>query len=222
MNKIKRYLPRGIFLLVTIAFLSAMSLVNWSLRDLFITPDQRGRILMEKKDFAGAAAVFHDPMQRGTALYMSGNFKEAAATFAQENSIKALYNRANSLLMAGEYEDAISTYEKVLASQPDWLAARENLALTRARKEKMKSSDDDHGGTGGMLEADEIVFTEMAQSSPNQEQVTGNEKQSDQEMRAMWLRRVETRPADFLRAKFAYQKAFGQRDKTPKKSKGKD
>jgi Ca-activated chloride channel family protein len=26
-------------------------------------------------------------------------------------------------------------------------------------------------------------------------------------MQALWLRRVQTRPADFLRAKFAYQQA---------------
>jgi Ca-activated chloride channel family protein len=30
---------------------------------------------------------------------------------------------------------------------------------------------------------------------------------SDEEMRATWLRRVQTTPGDFLRAKFAYQTA---------------
>jgi Ca-activated chloride channel family protein len=29
-------------------------------------------------------------------------------------------------------------------------------------------------------------------------------------MRAMWLRRVQTKPADFLRAKFSYQNAMDQ------------
>lgn len=28
---------------------------------------------------------------------------------------------------------------------------------------------------------------------------------SDEAVRALWLKRVQTRPADFLRAKFAYQ-----------------
>ena len=28
---------------------------------------------------------------------------------------------------------------------------------------------------------------------------------SDEELRALWLRRVQTKPADFLRAKFAFQ-----------------
>jgi Ca-activated chloride channel family protein len=30
---------------------------------------------------------------------------------------------------------------------------------------------------------------------------------SAQEIQALWLRRISTRPADFLKAKFAYQEA---------------
>jgi Ca-activated chloride channel family protein len=30
---------------------------------------------------------------------------------------------------------------------------------------------------------------------------------SDEELRAVWLRQVQTKPADFLAAKFAYQQA---------------
>jgi len=31
-------------------------------------------------------------------------------------------------------------------------------------------------------------------------------------MRAMWLRKVETRPADFLKARFSYQLATRERE----------
>jgi Ca-activated chloride channel family protein len=31
---------------------------------------------------------------------------------------------------------------------------------------------------------------------------------SDEELRAVWLRQVQTKPADFLAAKFAYQLAM--------------
>jgi len=34
---------------------------------------------------------------------------------------------------------------------------------------------------------------------------------SEEELRALWLREVETRPADFLRAKFAYQLSRSER-----------
>ena len=199
-------------LVIAASFLYALSSVNWSAKDLFISPDQQGRLLMAKKDFSGAAKAFQDSMQRGTALYRNGDFKEAAAAFGQDDSVKAIYNRANALLMHGKYDDAISGYEQALSIKPDWLEAQKNLALARARKEKMKPPDDDAGGTGGKLGADEIVFDKRAAKAPDdqQEQVTGGEHLSDQEMRAMWLRRVQTKPADFLRAKFSYQRAVRQ------------
>ncbi|MBW2215966.1 MAG: tetratricopeptide repeat protein [Deltaproteobacteria bacterium] len=198
--------------MVAASFFYALTSVNWSVKDLFITPDQQGRLLMAKKDFREAAKVFQNPMQRGTALYRNGDFKEAAAAFGQDDSVEAVYNRANALLMQGKYDDAISGYQQALSIKPDWPEAQGNLALARARKEKMKPPEDDAGGTGGMLEADEIVFDKRAAKAPDdqQEQVTGGEQLSDQEMRAMWLRRVQTKPADFLRAKFSYQRAVRQ------------
>ncbi len=198
--------------LILSSFMLALFNVNWSLRDLFLTPDQQGRLLMAKDDFKTAAMLFQDPMQRGTALYTNGDFKEAAAAYGRDDSVEALYNRANSLLMAGSYDAAIEGYEKALSIQPEWLEAEENLALARARKERMAPPDDDAGGTGGKLEADEIVFDKRAAQSSNdqKETIEGGELTSDQEMRAMWLRRVQTKPADFLRAKFSYQHVTGR------------
>ena len=212
MPKIKKHIPLSFLFLISAAFLYALVLVNWSVSDLFITSDQRGRLLMAKKNYKEAAKVFQNPLQRGTALYRSGDFKEAAAAFGQSDSLKALYNRANALLLLGKYDEAISDYERVLSLKSDWLEARENLDLARARKEKMKPPEDDAGGTGGQLEADESVFDKRANkaSADQQEIVQGDDALSDQEMRAMWLRRVETKPADFLRAKFLYQKAVGK------------
>ena len=214
----KKHTPLVIILLITASFLYALILVNWSVSDLFITPDQRGRLLMAAKEYQEAAKVFRNPLQRGSALYRNGDFKEAAAAFAQDDSVSALYNRANALLMQGQYDDAISGYEQVLSLKSGWLKARENLDLARARKEKMKPPEDDAGGTGGKLEADEIVFDKRANKAADdqQEQISGGDQLSDQEMRAMWLRRIETKPADFLRAKFSYQKAVRQKPETEK------
>ena len=63
--------------------------------------------------------------------------------------------------------------------------------------------------TGGMLGADEIVFT-TGDSPPStgEEQTEGGQVLSDTEIRALWLRQVQTKPADFLAAKFAYQHAM--------------
>ena len=72
------------------------------------------------------------------------------------------------------------------------------------------------GGTGGMLAADEIVIDPdaPASSSESDEQVEAGvgEQMSDEELRSLWLRRVQTKPADFLRTKFAYQFAARETD----------
>ena len=62
--------------------------------------------------------------------------------------------------------------------------------------------------TGGKLGADEIVFDQGKPSpSAGEEPVEGGKETTDAELRSIWLRQVQTRPADFLRAKFAQQYA---------------
>ena len=69
-------------------------------------------------------------------------------------------------------------------------------------------------GTGGKLGADEIRYSKEkpAVSADSEEIVEGSGEVSDTEMRAMWLRRIQTKPADFLRSKFAYQHAVNEKD----------
>jgi Ca-activated chloride channel family protein len=76
-----------------------------------------------------------------------------------------------------------------------------------ARQARLAPPEDDAGGTGGKLEADEIVFDNTGRTSKvGNEQVTGGDTGlTDARMRDLWLRRVETKPADFLRARFARQ-----------------
>jgi Ca-activated chloride channel homolog len=58
--------------------------------------------------------------------------------------------------------------------------------------------------------ADKIVFDKNAQSEGQDTEVAGGKALSDEEMQSLWLRRVQTRPADFLKAKFEYQQAMKQ------------
>ena len=69
--------------------------------------------------------------------------------------------------------------------------------------------------TGGQLEADEIVSDDRPQQSGDSKQVevVSGGKLSDEQLQALWLRRVQTNPADFLRAKFAYQLSRRQQEK---------
>jgi len=198
-------------LLIAIVFFlqvpSAMAL-DWA--DLWFTPDQQGQRLMDRGEFQKAASKFTTPESIGAALFKAGDFKSAASVLGRSSSAEAHYNRGNAHIMLGEYEEAISAYKNALAKRPDWPEAEQNLQIASLRKQALAPPDDDFGGTGGMLEADELVFDQTGRvNKSSSEQVidAADQQLSEDAMRAMWLRKVETRPADFLAARFNYQLA---------------
>ena len=183
----------------------ALETAGWSFTRLWITSEQQGEQLMARGEYTKAAELFIDPVRKGTAYYRAGQFKKAVAAFQQIDTAQTAFNRGNALIMLGKYDDAIAAYTRALELEPGWIKAKTNRNIAVARKKKLTPKDD-HGGTGGELEADEFVFDDHAKkSSGNQEQTIEGDKMSDEEIRALWLRRVQTKPADFLKAKFAYQ-----------------
>jgi len=178
---------------------------GWS--DWWLTPDQQGGRLFEQERFLEAAEVFESPQRRAVAFFRGGDFESAATVFGRMRSPEAAYNRGNALVMLGRYEEAIQSYEDALSARTDWTQAQENLAIARVRMERLAPPASDEGGTGGQLEADEIVFDDSGRvnKSGSEVETEGGKELSDDEMRAVWLRRVQNDPADFLRARFAYQ-----------------
>ena len=176
-----------------------------SLITFFLTPDQQGHFLFQEERYTDAAESFRDPLWQATAWYRIGEFKKAAGIYAGFDTAEGAFNHGNALAMQGKYEDAALRYERALSFKPGWEDAQVNLAIVRRNAEKLKQKGGE--GTGGKLRADEIRFTKdkSTNKSGGEETVEGAVKLSDAEMRAAWLRRVQTKPADFLRAKFAYQ-----------------
>jgi Ca-activated chloride channel homolog len=176
-----------------------------SLVGLFLTPDQQAQRLVDRGQYKEAAARFTDPMRQGAALYSGRDYKRASQAFARLNTPEGHFNRGNALVMLGKYEDAVKAYDRSLQLRPDWSPAMKNREIALVRGERTK----DKGGemTGGKLGADDVVIEPgKGKSRSGQTEVTTGGKQlSDKELQAMWLRRVETRPSDFLRAKFAFQ-----------------
>jgi Ca-activated chloride channel homolog len=186
-----------------------------SFANLWLTSDQQGARLMARQRYAEAAQRFRDPLWQGTALYRDGQFKEAAAAFARVDSPEATFDRGNALLMHGKYSDAIAAYDGALQRRPDWREAKANRDLAEARRKMLEPSENDVGDTGGQMKPDEIVFDDRPQRSGGSKEVevvTGGQM-SDEQLQGLWLRRVQTKPADFLRAKFAYQLSRRQQEK---------
>jgi len=198
---IRKRLVTAVVVLVILGLLSA-SYIN---SDFWLTPDQQAMRLYRKADFNGAAERFVDPFWRGVALYESGEFKTAAGMFSGIDTPEASFNRGNALIFQGQYDEAIESFDQALQSRPDWHEARDNRDIALARRL------DPTGGemTGGKLEADDFVFEDNPESSSgDQVNVTGEEPREGAELDALWLRNVQTKPADFLRLKFAYQSAM--------------
>ncbi|MCB8821978.1 tetratricopeptide repeat protein [Microvirga rosea] len=176
-------------------------------RNLLLTPDQRGAWAMHRSDFRKAADAFIDPMWRGVALFRAGAFKDAAQALSGLDTAEAAYDQGNALVMLGQYDNAIGRYDRALQLRPGWAEAEAeaNRALARLRAERLKTTGGDMGDTDSR--PDEVVFdpTKPKGSEGKDEQVAAGTPMSDEAVRALWLRGVQTRPADFLRAKFAYQ-----------------
>jgi len=214
-SKFRTSLIAGIALLLSAATSIAWLGAGRNFSNLWRTPDQQGQALMNREDYAAAADKFSTPMLRGVALYKGGQFESALEVFNTVTSFEGVYNRANCQVMLGKYDAAIELYDRALKQDPAWKEAAENRDLAIARKALMAPPEDDAGGTDGKLKANEIVFDDRAKNSKNEEVIEAGagDQLSDDEMRALWLRKVQTQPAEFLRNKFAYQLQFGKSEK---------
>jgi Ca-activated chloride channel family protein len=180
--------------------------ITWA--SLWFTPDQQGQRLMSQGQFAAAAKVFRDPMRQGVAWFRAGEFERAEQAFARVATPEAEFNRGNSLVMRGKYEPAIERFDRALELRPGWADAQINrdIALARAKITEQKGGDMGDQKLG----ADEIKYDKDKDSGGQETQLQEQQPLSDSAMQALWLRRVQTKPADFLKAKFAYQLAIQQ------------
>ena len=196
---------RSMLLLACLLCSPAIQAAAWS--DWWLTPDQQGQRLFNSGDFAAAAEIFEDAARKGAAYYRAGDFENAASVFGRMRTPEAAFNRGNALIMLGRYEESIKSFDQALELRPGWAEAEQNRDLARARMEMLAPPDSDAGGTGGKLGADEIVFDDTGRvKSSDQEQVIEEaEMMSDEEVRPVWLRRVQNDPANFLRTRFSYQ-----------------
>jgi Ca-activated chloride channel family protein len=197
-------------LIIVVIIMQAPSAMALDWVDLWFTPEQQGQRLLDQGEYQQAAGKFTTTESIGAALFLAGDFENAASVLGRSASAEAHYNRGNAHIMLGEYDAAIDAYLSALTKRPNWPEAEQNLQIATLRKQALAPPEDDFGGTGGQLEADEYVFDDTGRvnkSSGEQVIDAADQQLSEDAMRAMWLRKVETRPADFLAARFNYQLA---------------
>jgi Ca-activated chloride channel family protein len=189
----------------SIPLLGVIGAITWW--SLWFTPDQQAQRLMNRGEFQAAAETFRDPLQQGVAWYRAGEFEKAEQAFARSGTPEAEFNRGNCLVMLGKYEPAIERYDRALERNPQFEDARINreIAIARAKLVERKGGDMGDQKVG----ADEITFDKAKNAGGQETETEAAQPLSDADMQALWLRRIQTKPADFLKAKFAYQLAVG-------------
>ncbi len=189
-----------------IAFTVVIGAFTWW--GLWFTPDQQGQRLIKRGEFRAAAESFRDPVRQGVAWFRAGEFEKAEQAFARVATPEAEFNRGNCLIMRGKYEAAVERFDRALELDPEWEDARINREIAIARAKLVEKTGGDLGDQ--KIGADEIVFDKNKKSGGQDTETEGSQPLSDSEMQALWLRRVQTKPADFLKAKFAYQLSAGE------------
>ncbi len=176
-----------------------------SLVDLWLTPDQQGRYHYEKGDCATAAKCFQDPLWKGVACYQSGDFKAAASLFARVDTPEGYFNLGDAYVHLGKLEQAEASYSEALRRRPDFKAAKENLALVQSliQKEKAREKKKPPEDQGPDFDPDQVKFDQEGKKGK-----MGRVEQADltaEQIRQLWMRRLQTTPSEFLRTKFAVQ-----------------
>jgi len=193
----------GLMLLLS----SAPQRSNWVWQDVFLSPDQQGRWLFEHGEYGLAALRFENLEWQATAYYAAEKFERAAQIWATIPGASAHFKRANALAHLNDYGGAADGYRLALQLNPDWLKAQENLSLVLALAEEPEAIGDYGATEASEIGADEIVFSDDKNRMDQAKEEVSIESGglSSDEINALWLRRLQSTPADFLRLKFRYQ-----------------
>jgi Ca-activated chloride channel family protein len=179
--------------------------------DWWLTPDQQGRMLFERGEYAQAAQRFEDPLWKGLAYYASEDFLSAASWFAQVETPYGYFYLGNAMAHQDRLEEAIAAYDEALSLEPEFAEAAFNREWVQGLYDLSQKEYEDFGGTGGMLGADDFVFDDRAKNA-EQTMTEAEARQqglTDEQIESIWMRRVQTTPAEFLEIKFSYQLTQG-------------
>ena len=185
------------------------SLSSFSWLDFWLTHDQQGRYYFQKGDYRKAAEAFDDPQWRGLALARAGDYESAVNAFALSDSAEAWFNQGNALAHLGKYPEAAQAYQQALKLRTPWREAQENLALVQSLIPKANENDHakDKREESPNFPPDQVKFDEKGKQGKK----TRIQQLDPAKMADIWMRNIQTTPADFLRRRFAVQAAQERR-----------
>ncbi|TLM78648.1 VWA domain-containing protein [Microbulbifer harenosus] len=150
------------------------------LENLWQTPNQQGRELLEQGDAAGAAKQFENSQWRGTAQYRAGKFDAAAKNFAQSNDPQGLYNLGNSLTQQGRFDEAISAFDQAIQQSPEFADAIHNREIAEQLKKLQQQQQSQSGQSGEQQQNDQQQDQNQQNQQGQQQDQQQNQQQGDE------------------------------------------
>ena len=188
---------------VPTAVLTGLIASGWFI-DLWLTPDQQGRFWFERGSYEEAAEAFRDSYWKGIAFYRSGDLDQAVNQFALMESPAAYFYLGNCYARLGDYPSAVASYGEALRLQADFPEAVANRELVEALIAKDQEQEEEPSEAGEpAFNPDEIKFDNKGKQGKEGE--IEQSLLSDEQLAEMWMRNIQTSPADFLRYKFRVQ-----------------
>jgi len=177
--------------------------------DLWLTPDQQGRWLMDHGKFAAAAERFTDPLWKGLAYYVNQDFEAASKQLEQvtPKTPEVYFDLANAYAQQEDYKTALKYYDRALGMRSDYADAQANRKLVQAKYDRQQElAKERTQEQSGDLKANKIVQDD----TPTSDQKNDHSRPTQgglgtMGMTDLWLQNVQTTPADFLKQKFQYQ-----------------
>ncbi|MCA0936376.1 VWA domain-containing protein [Vibrio alginolyticus] len=204
--------------------MSALDKVTQWWWDLWLTPDQQGQRLFNKLEYLEAAKHFSDPLRKGTAYYYASEFKLAHNAFLEMQNDPSevvrdfgLYNAASALARQREYLAARNLLQslanKESLNQELRSDVEHNLKVISALVDEINQMSESQAGTepdsstelGDNPQTAEGADEQTTADKMIKEKLSADDILGNQEMADKWLKRVESDPKDFLRAKFQIQ-----------------
>jgi tetratricopeptide (TPR) repeat protein len=119
----------------------------------------------------------------------------------------------NTYAHKGDYPAALIAYEKALSLKKDYPEAKFNLEYVQLLIPKVKPDEQEEGPPGDpTFDPDEIKFDEKGKKGKEGE--IDQAQLTDEQVTELWMRRIQTSPAQFLRLKFSYQLQMREGEKT--------
>ncbi|SNT12029.1 Ca-activated chloride channel family protein [Tardiphaga sp. OK246] len=185
-------------LLAALMLQSTAQAAERSFTDLWLSPDQQGRLAYDRGDFGKAADTFVDPMWKGVALYRLGQFDRAAEAFARVDSAEARFDQGNALARLGKLSQAVAAYEEAIRERPDWQEAKDNLKVVQdAIAAKPKNDEQDSNELDDR--PDQFKFDDKGEKGKKSVVDVGRQTAE------VWMRNIQVSPTDLLARRFSIE-----------------